>query len=347
MSIFCAYFADKRRQNDKEFWLLVSVIIFIGSFFAGARNNNIGTDIYFYAHKVFFIDVKWDIMDAEIDPMIVILAKISRLFSDKFGFFLFLIEAWIIGFSLYAAALLRDRMSFTLFVALFCLIEYNQSLNIMRQGMASSCLLCMVAFMIREKYLGMLVSMVLAYYCHSTSILGLLLMALYLLSRKYSINKLVCLVVLVSTTIILVFNTLYTQTLSFLMGSGIVSDVYERYLGNKAGGLSNTTIAIAMMYFIIVAIILIKSKSRVNLLTFFCVSLALALTFCSAGGEVVGRISQYFCFFQILLLPLSLYKEERIYSWLVVAISLLSFIIRIWIFDYNETNPYQSNYLNI
>ena len=91
--------------------------------------------------------------DAEIDLTIVLLAKFVHLFSDTFGVFLFLIEAWIMGFACYAATLMRKKLSIVLFISFFCLMAYNQSLNIMRQSMAMSVMMCMLAYLMRKEYI--------------------------------------------------------------------------------------------------------------------------------------------------------------------------------------------------
>ena len=57
------------------YFLYLIVIVFLNSFIAGARNDNIGTDISFYAYRVFHTDAYLDLEDAEIDLTIVLLAK--------------------------------------------------------------------------------------------------------------------------------------------------------------------------------------------------------------------------------------------------------------------------------
>ena len=49
ISIFFAFLAERRRKNDMIYFLYLIVIVFLNSFIAGARNDNIGTDISFYA----------------------------------------------------------------------------------------------------------------------------------------------------------------------------------------------------------------------------------------------------------------------------------------------------------
>lgn len=55
-------------------------------------------------------------------------------------------------------------------------MAYNQSLNIMRQSMAMSVMMCMLAYLMRKEYIKVVAFMVVAYFCHSTSVIGLLLL---------------------------------------------------------------------------------------------------------------------------------------------------------------------------
>ena len=50
ISIFFAFLAERRRKNDMIYFLYLIVIVFLNSFIAGARNDNIGTDTVSYTH---------------------------------------------------------------------------------------------------------------------------------------------------------------------------------------------------------------------------------------------------------------------------------------------------------
>ena len=347
ISIFFAFRAEKRRKNDVVYVLYMAVIIVLNSFIAGARNDDIGTDISFYAYYVFHTDAYLNLEDVEIDLAIVLLAKFVHLFSDTFGVFLFFVEAWILGFACYAATLIRKRLSIVLFITFFCLMAYNQSLNIMRQSMAMSVIMCAVVHLMRKEYMRMFLFMVVAYFCHSTSIIGLLFIIAYYGAQQFGVKKILLFVSIMGVALVVSFNALFYQLISIALSNNLLASQYERYAVNDYGEISRTTIFISIMYVISFGVILKDKVTVENFLTMFALIMALALAYCSLGGEIVPRIRLYFTYINILFFSMSLYRERKYVTWTVLAIAILNFVISIWISDYGETTPYRSKYLGI
>lgn len=347
LSIFFAFLAERRKKNDVAYFLYLIIIVFLHSFIAGARNDDIGTDISFYAYRVFHTDAYLNLEDVEIDLAIVLLAKFVHLFSDTFGVFLFFIEAWILGFACYAATLIRKRLSIVLFITFFCLMAYNQSLNIMRQSMAMSVIMCAVVHLMRKEYIRMFLFMVLAYFCHSTSIIGLLFIIAYYGAQQFGVKKILLFVSIMGVVLVVSFNSLFYQLISIALSNNLLASQYERYAVNDYGEISKTTIFISTMYVISFGVILKDKVTVENFLTMFALIMALALAYCSLGGEIVSRIRLYFTYINILFFSMSLYHERKYVTWTVLAIAILNFVISIWISDYGETTPYRSKYLGI
>ena len=347
ISVFFAFLAEKRKKNDVVYFWYLIIIIVLNSFIAGARNDDIGTDISFYAYHVFHTDAYLDLEDVEIDLAIVLLAKFVHLFSDTFGVFLFFVEAWILGFACYAATLIRKRLSIVLFITFFCLMAYNQSLNIMRQSMAMSVIMCAVVHLIRKEYIRMFLFMVVAYYCHSTSIIGLLFVITYCLAQQFGVKKILLFVSFMGVVLAVSFNALFYQLISIALSNNLLASQYERYAVDDYGEISRTTIFISTMYIIPFGVILKDKVTAENFLTMFALIMALALAYCSLGGEIVSRIRLYFTYINILFFSMSLYRERKYVTWTVLAIAILNFVISTRTSDSGETTPYRSKYLNI
>ncbi len=180
-------------------------------------------------------------------------------------------------------------------------MAYNQSLNIMRQSMAMSVMMCMLAYLMRKEYIKVVAFMVVAYFCHSTSVIGLLFYySILLCATVWYKENFSFLFLFMGGILVVSFNILFYNLISIALSNNLLASQYERYAVGDYGETSKTAILICIMY-IIPFLIILKNKPKVeNFLTIFALVMSLALAYCSLGGEIVSRIRLYFTYVNIL-----------------------------------------------
>ena len=349
-------YADIHKKNLNQshkafkYYLALSAIIILPSILAGMRDNDIGTDISYYAEKVFYSSNKEpDSMNGEIDSAFYILSYISHFISNRFGFFLFLIEAWILSFYCFALHLMRKHLSITIAITMFMLLNYNQSLNIMRQYMALSVLLCCLAYLLKKEYRKSIFFFILAYLCHSTSIIAFIFYILYWGYSKFSYKRFF--ILFVFTLILLGFfiYVLYDYCLIFFIESGLLKESYQRYISYHDENASLTNIVCNLFTLLIIGNVVYRSKVT-NMPAILCLSILVIqffFSFISFGGEITSRISLYFSYMTLLLIPISMFKAQRSSILLILLLFFYEWWFTIYINNYGETVPYSSKFLGI
>ena len=350
--------AERNKKYDiklgNKFIYIISLLamLFSTSFVAGARDNSIGTDIYFYALKVFELSNNtpfFSEIDDLADPQIHILARSSRILSNTFGFFLFLIELWIVGFFCLAVHRMRDKLSITFVFMMFMLLSYNQTLNIMRQSMAMSVLLFAYSYLIENKWTKVFIYTTLAYFCHSTSLFFVIIILLYLIYNNCSLKTSIVTFLLILSVIMLSIYTLYSNLLNYAIDQSIIKEDYVRYLnGDSEKTLSKTNIVYNLLYISIYCPMLIKrNKGHFALLNVSLLVMIFFLSFIDFGGEIRSRIVLYFSYINMLLIPLCCHMMNKKIMLFVCFMTIFSFIFNICINNYGETCPYTSKFLGI
>ncbi len=345
--------ADRtKRTNPKLYYFSLFCIILCPSFVAGARDNTIGTDIYFYALRVFEESYNSSVLalpTEDIEPIIQILAGFSRLFSDKFGLFLFLIEAWIMTFTIMALHSLRNRIHFSIAILVLMLIHYNMSLNVMRQMMAIAVLLCSLASLVRGKLAMSLFYWLLSYFCHSTSLIFVVFYVFYWVLNKYSIKKSFFFYIFVLTLIVPFYYVIFQYLLEYLINNNLLKADYVRYLGTDIMNTSLTSKILNGIFCISVcsSVYLKQKKDNIDYLCVINTTIVLLLSFISLGGEIIGRFSLYFTYMNVLLLSAVMYKTKKLPIYILIMNIIMSWSINIYHFNYGETTPYKSKFLNI
>lgn len=199
---FCLFLAEKTSAK-KIAYFLVPIAILIPCLLAGLRARNIGTDVRVYAEPIYtaaknsdsfgeYLNFKfyqsWKyvyVKEFEIGFTSVVYL-VTKLFG-QFSAVLTAIELLIIV-PLYAG-LRRLKKSYSYSISFgvltFLLMNYNVTLNMMRQWIAISIIIYGFSYLIENKKREYVWCIVIAFLFHTSAIMGLLILLIY----NYTVNQ--------------------------------------------------------------------------------------------------------------------------------------------------------------
>lgn len=343
---------------------LISVLLYIIPIvllchFAGARDIAVGTDTAGYAYDSFWTASHSSFYSFYVESSFSAWAPLYKLMSwivintfNTFYSYLFFIEFLIVVPVIFVCRrVLSTYLPFGAF--LFVLLFYPMSFNMMRQMISMSILLLAYLEATRGKFYKFLVFLLIGMLFHNTALVGLLI---YPLMRYSDYKKLSGGIKLIG---IIIFGVLFVLVSPYIMQ--IVSRVlgrYEAYLDGGSymlQGSGTRTLAISVVAFLIISLfswlflhsfnINTEIKNNITKLalisSFGVVCLALSLI-----SFYLYRISMYFLYFVILLIPI-LCRAVRDPSSRQVLLALSVCVLLFWSFDYyviqesNQVVPYK------
>ena len=140
-----------KKQHKLQGIIFSVIAILIPSIIAGCRSVNIGTDLKVYASYMHYVSVNFSFSRLiEIfgsgDILYSLLTFIIGKVSPSFNFFLFVVQ--LINCTLIYIAVYKNRKSSSMVVSylIFLLALYFRQLNLMRQGIALSFVICSFAY---------------------------------------------------------------------------------------------------------------------------------------------------------------------------------------------------------
>lgn len=337
LELFLCYFASKSKS---KIWIFLSFIFPI--FFIGLRYN-VGTDYKNYS-KIFdiikSIDNIKDLLDFNWEIGAKLLFKIvSLLFDDNKIIFVFI--ALLTIYPIYRCNKMFNYKYLVLSMLIFNTIYMPFCMNGMRQGIAMSCILYSIVLAINEKKIKSILWLLIAISFHSSAFI----VAPYLLvnfldksNNKNKSSKYTIYLTIIMSIIVLIF-------LKDLINNAFFSS-YSFYIKNiNTNSISFSSIIISLPTIIIV--FLMKSKDKY--INTFSVLLISGIIFKVVGtsAQYLNRISLYFTFFEILLIPYLIQKIEKKQTKFIVLLMYALYLIAYFIFQYyildrNEIFPYRT-----
>ena len=195
LTLLLTYYAEKYFKNNeiKKAVFLVSIAIFIMSFLAAIRDDNVGKDIITYVIPSF----KWaqgmnffEFMNTgnlEFGYMIFVYI-ITKLFNN-YHFILFFLQMIVCVILFIYAYKQKDKMSMVWIVLTYLLLFYNDTFTMMRQSVAYSFILLSLIFLKQKKYFKTGIFYLLAISFHTTAFIAILLYALMILNYTDRISE--------------------------------------------------------------------------------------------------------------------------------------------------------------
>ena len=335
-------------------FLVLTVII--PSFLASFRDTVIGRDVELYVVPIWqnsvmsksFVDlISNDEYGTEF--IYLLLNYIISRFSDSINVFLFFHQVVMMALIVTTAYKLRDKIKSGFIIMFYLLYLYNESLSMMRQGLAIcfSVLACVYLFENKFKKAYSLIAITIL--SHNSAVIMLLLHPVRIFFNHLR-KKLILLISLIISLAFVIYK-FYQTILLYAISIGVASVKYTMYL-DQDGYTTHKIDLLFLVSIIIFIFFFIRKNNRdeevFNQVVIFTI-VSLSLT--SLGGitEIANRIAYYFIAPLFFLLPMVSKSNADNNRMIVYTMSLL--LIRFIYLGYTtsiaDTIPYHSKILGI
>ena len=366
-TIILTYFAEILIKNKQKIlaFLLIGLSIFILSFLAGVRNDEVGKDIGIYVTPAFEWAQELKFEDFIIKGDFEIGYKLfvyifTQVFNNK-HFILFAMQA-IVSTAVYIFAYKnKEKVSMTLLILTFLMVFYNDTLTMMRQTIAMSFLLISIITFKEKKYIKTLILYVLAILFHNTSIIAILTYIIIAIDNTTKINKRSKF--FINAMLLIGFYAcafLYQDILyMFTYDIPILPEKFYGYLSSSYYNQNGLSISKANLMFRAIWIFIAfcisqitKEQETKTYLKFLCIELG--LYFISFKLPPVMRLGYYFTYPALLsMIPRTdkIFKSEK-YNKIGANTLIIVFLFVYWYFtfvmhgDAGGTYPYASDIIN-
>lgn len=348
------------------FWSCAAIVI--PCLMAGLRNASIGTDVMGYAKPLFELAADNAGLDSyyasswwrdgwhyvgpgDFEVGYSMLAWMSARVFGSFQSFLFLTQALTIGPIYLAACRRRRELSMTLVLAIYYLVFFNLSLNMMRQSIAMAFVFLGI-FGLYRSGLGLrdqgwcMAALLVALSFHLSAMMGFVVLAVRIYvergRRQGPMTRRAAFVVGMAV-VSLVAIALVRDV---LLAAG-VPQVYVQYLGTGSVSFKLNELLLRLPMLLLAAMLLANpKKTEIEIFVFTAVAAGVVLSQLTSLGSQNARIAMYFSIF-ILCVPALLkrqFKQDAGMRLLVTTVSL-GYCVVYWVFMYvvmgvSETVPY-------
>lgn len=375
--LLCLFFTRQAERSDnhkrRQFFFSFFAVL-IPSFIAGVRDPGIGTD----SGVEGYVCTVWDETSYVDDIETFVFAVFNSYFKEgiEFGYLLlnflghsiskdihcifFLSNALTMFLFYFCAYENRKRASMTVTMAVFLLIYYNLSLNLVRQSIALGFCILSYLYFERRVWRQFVMHSFFSLIFHQTAVIyiGIILATLIWNQLGYNRKKFLIATTLFTLPLLVIsMDSLILICIEY----GILSDHFIYYMKEHSDDIlfSNSTF---LIYLIITLYLkydfskLKKNESHDSALYVLFIKTLGDVTFCfSLVSKWAYRISYYFNYMaDCIFLPRMLYtlKKESEKKYKVMVSALMLLLILYWFFNtvikgVNETYPYSSEILGI
>lgn len=344
ISILFFYLADKK--NNKKIMICGIVIL---SLIAGFRGIKVGFDTAYY-YDAFLRDFpkSWQFEEKGF-------RIISNFFMNVFNnhaTVLFIIYAMITNFLIvYRLWDFRKKCNFTFMTLLYILIFFIDSMNIMRQFIAISIIFFATRLLEKKKYLWFAIIVGLCTVIHTSALLAIIIMVIYMWKGLSLKNKLLLIMPMI------VFS-IFGVRFIYNYGSADINN----YL-STSNSLNNVNLTFIYRYIIFIFTFFIssiqtkkinvndkKTTSELNKTEFNIISLIymVGLTLCSLGMfySFAARIGYYCLIFELVYWGYFTYKKKNkyLYGGMIMIYALYIFSYEV-IYNGSRIFPYYCNFI--
>lgn len=380
LSCFIIKRIEKYEAKSLNFLTGSAIAILFPCLMAGLRDVSIGTDVEVYAKPLFilaenaidladYLNSKYlylytakFVTDFEIgfSLMIYLVTKIFHSFFIE----LFIIQLLVIAPIYKSLVYFKGKFPIWLGMAVFYLMYYNTSLNMMRQWIAMAFLLYGFHFILENKYTLYFIIIGFAMLFHKSALIGIIVFILYQYMNsgiseniKISIKRgkynstfiRLLLILFIGLFFLCGLNNLYSlfSRLSFL------SDYVQYISGSVKFSINQIIVRIPIIILFICNWKRIQKEKKLGyfLLSSLIMDLIISQLVNVSFGQS-GRIALYFGCYNIFLLPLIYASVEKKQKKIFIKYLLIVYLIFYWWFYYvyknvSETYPYQwTNFFN-
>lgn len=341
---------------------LMAAITLVFCYFAGARDATVGTDTAGYGYQTF--------LGAKTYPLSVFVS--DKVYGDwgflyklitwlaantvgTFGAMLFAIELCIVT-PVVAIGYKYTNKHLALAVAVFAIYYYPLSFNLIRQSIAMSFLLPAWYELDQKRVIGYFAWLVIAFLFHSSAVLGLLLLIIWIVAKpvKVSSHIKISLFVFLSLIGLLVMPDLLNTLAPYMHHySAYMTDATWAIAGHGYRNTIELILAFIALYTLgrvfanpswMWSTSYINNIEKVDELA-LVVLFGVIATGISPFSVNLSRVGTYFIYFSILLLPSCLElvpgrTERFIYFFISISVVALLAVDLYVITGQNEVVPY-------
>lgn len=364
IAIYSASKAEYAKNNIKIIiWSCVSILL--PSILAGIRDSGVGYDTEVYANLHFATMQGYHFYNTQSfikylvhgefggEWVYAVLTYLSVRLGGSLNWFYFILNLFVCLFTYLAIYDHRKKASMAFMMFIFLFSFYNISYNIMRQCLALSLSLYSYKYYERKQWKILFSLILVILFSHGSGIFYVLVLICIWIQDYYRLSPIKNMMIFLLIPLSFVYFDLILQKAA---GFGLVPEKYAELYStdDSSGGFMKVHVLIAVFEFMLLFISSIISKKSypiklvVNnqlLYTLFLLTMTISLW--------AFRISYYFYYLNILLIPLAVRNLSRIsqknaivVKYITILLILIEWLYCIVIANENSTVPYKSVILN-
>lgn len=367
MSIFFARLCDGSEKWTYRLSFAIFTVL-TPALLAGLRDYGVGHDTTIYVDDTYREILEYKdlglltflraAVDGEFtqEPFYCFLNYIGLQLGPEVNYVYFVVSLVTIALVFNAIYLYREKASMPLMMFAFLFLYYNISLNTIRQTVAIALALNVYLYLERKQWITSAVFLVLMLLSHTTSVVFLLFLLLYVaVQKRAGINVLIGLVLVVPITLMML-----DELILLAISLNIVPTRFAVYMADEDETAVMKT-AILFGWIVLGAMLwggysLLKNEetSRETVFVFNVKLFSNLLILASTVSLWAFRMAYYFGVFDILFIPrvIRLISEEDEKKGRFLTVLFVGLIVFYWYWSIihnneNETYPYKSELLGI
>lgn len=356
ISIACLVLAEKLEQKNKDIAVAIKILaIFIPALLAGMRAVDVGTDTKLYIEPAFNDAVNTTDFSAfykmyDIEPLYMLFTFVCAKIFANVNVFMTALYFIITLLAYKIAKDNSDKAPLSITYAVFLLFYFNKSLNLVRQTMSILLIIYGLKYVKNKKYTKSIAIILVSILIHKTAIIGALIYLIYGIFDKKNTKYYKIIILVVSALFLIVYKPL----LNFLINDiHVLNSRYNYYINSNK-------VDVSLSYMLFNLLLLIWSLTfykklvkhdKFNEYLVFIVILGNILMLLSTQFNFVIRISYYFTYLYLLIIPEMVEICDTNKKKLITAIAMLT-IFGAYNYIYygyqqnDKTCPYKSIFNN-
>lgn len=340
ISIYFSYLTEKRIDKNKGYIITSILAVMPLIIMAGIRDKYVGIDVTWYVEPSYIVARKaenlsaffYEYGDGTDYGFCIFVYLITKIFGSFFWIMTFCHAIIVIGWFYFLVYFKKTyKISLTFGFAIILISQYNESLCLIRQSMATSIALLGYVFMLQRRYLYSIILCLVAFSFHQTIISFILaFIGFDIILRK---------ITSVRNQYILLF-LLFFFVIAFTSLLDIISIyVSEKYIermtyteGNRGGYIT--------LYFYIFLVLLpfiLKSKNKISSFLYLPV-IGVVFLILSKQSQYLSRLAYPFMSCLMVTVP---YRVQNKYMRFIIIIAFsVLWYVSIYIRKDWETVPY-------
>ena len=362
-------YAQKKRLS--VFLIFSALALLIPCLIAGLRNQHVGTDVMVYVKPLTssaitsqnlkeFFNCYWfqewrNLYAVDYDIGFSLVVYFVAKLTHSLPAVLFSIQALMVVPVYIALARNRDKMPIWIGMAIYLLLFFNSTLNMMRQWIAMAFLLLAFQMLLEKRSFWVGILTFVAFLFHSTAVVAIPVYLIYWLlwvPRKHCLQQGNLQVGIPTVLSVLIFFVSILAILNLPLVIKLVSMVgfsqFNNYLQGGQISLMVGQIILRLPLFLLLILCWKDMKARWTMVPFFLTMLFLDLVAAHLVSVDVNtlRISHYFSLYSLLWVPAAIGSCPSKGKRVLLTVMIICYGLFYWYYTYvmqmrHETYPYQ------